>query len=248
MRDASTGMDRFDWYFMLSRSCMTLVRELGHTQVSYQPHSVDFDIFHPEHRQSHTKTHKYDVCFVGYWSKKRQKFMEAALEVTRNIAIYGPKWRARNWSQWSVLRCIKGKYIFGAPLTHLYNRTAVVLNITNWGDTGDRPRSGMNMRVMEAPACGAFLLTDASLELGEFLTPGVHLATYDNLDHFQSQLAYYLDNPEQREKIAQQGLQHIQKGGFTYDAFVSTIIHVFNTQEKSRLFQTAETQNTQLCS
>lgn len=163
---------------------------------------------------------------MGNWSPKRQEFIEAALEVTPNIAIYGGKWFKKNLTRPSIFRCIKGNYIEGEELVRLYNQSKVVLNVTNWGKGEGVKRSGMNMRVMEVPATGAFLLTDSSRELEDFLSPGRHIAVYEDKNEFLRQLAYYLDHDAERKQIAQCGMEHVCRH-YSYDTVVKDIIQTF---------------------
>lgn len=224
----------FDWYFSISRQCVETLREEGHAHVSYQNHLVNDHIFRPRPDGVSSDKKRYDACFVGLWSRKRQKFIEAALEVTKNIAVYGPKWHVNNLSRFSVLRRVKGTFILGDKLVDLYRKTAVVLNTTEWEGINQQGRSGMNMRVLEVPACGSFLLTDTSVEMGDFLTPGLHMGTYETLDDFQSKLAYYIGHPEECKQIAFQGMQHLQKQNLGYSAFIDKIVGLYQSGETIR--------------
>jgi spore maturation protein CgeB len=221
----------FDWYFFLSRRSVDMMRERGHTRTSYQNHVINYDIFRPLPQIKSHDGKEYDACFVGKWSEKRQKFIEAALEVTPNIAVYGPKWRIKNLTNWAVLRCVKGNGIFGDQLVSLYGRTSVVMNISNWGGNSKQKRSGMNMRVLEVPACGAFLLTDTSIEMEDFLTPGVHVEAYETLDELKSKLAYYVEHAEEGRKIALNGMQHVREINIGYPQFVDKIVEIFQSGE-----------------
>lgn len=202
IKEALPEIGAFDWYYFINRSCVETASAQGHRHVGYLPHAVSTDLFRPLPHEAK----RYDVAFVGGWSKKRQAYIEQALCVTPNIALYGPGWLQRNLTRPSVLRCIKGRYIGGEALVRLYNQSRVVLNITNWdasrAQTGATPRSGMTMRVLEVPACGAFLLTDRSRELDEFFQPGVHLGVFDDLADFPAQLDYWLHNDPLRREAA----------------------------------------------
>lgn len=223
----------FDWYFFISRRCVEIMKEKGIFHTSYQNHVVNFDLFHTKRKPSTGSEKRYDVCFVGNWSEKRQKFIEAAIKVTKNIAVYGKKWRIKNLTNFPVWRCVKGNYIFGDALVSLYGKTSVVLNVTAWGGSAHQQRSGMNMRILEVPACGAFLLTDTSVEMNGFLTPGVHVGTYETLDEFQSKLAYYLEHSDECKQIAQNGMQHIRGKNVDYGQFVEKIIDIFKMEAYS---------------
>jgi hypothetical protein len=217
--EALKEIDRFDGYFFMNETCVRAANDHGYAKAAFLAHGVDPDAFRPLPGVAK----KYDACFVGNWSPKRQQYVEAALAVTPNLALYGGKWLRKCWNRPAILKCWKGRYIEGAELNRLYNESRVVINVTNWGKGEGRARSGMNMRVLEVPATGAFLLTDESLEMDAFLTPGVHVGTYDDLADFSRQLKRHLDDAAGREAIAAAGCAHVRER-HTYDHIAGEIV------------------------
>jgi spore maturation protein CgeB len=211
----------FDGYFFINFVGVEAARQAGHPHVHYLPHAADPLVFRP----LPGIRRDIDFSFVGVWSKKRQEYMEAALEVSPNGAIYGSKWYAKTFADRRFRRIVKGRYIGGESLVRLYNRTKVVLNVTNWGSGGGR--SGMTMRLFEVPACGSFLLTDHSLEIAQVITPGEHLETFSDLDEFRQKLRRYLALDAERERIAAQGRAHVA-AHCTYDRTVARICEVYS--------------------
>lgn len=214
----------------MSRFCVESAATAGHANASFLPHSVDLEEFHPVAGVGK----EYDLCFVGNWSTKRQAYLEAAVKVTPNIAIYGRKWRRNNLGNVSLFRCVKGSYIDGEELNRLYNASRIVLNVTNWGNGEGGRRSGMNMRVLEVPATGAFLLTDGSRELGEFLTTGTHVATYEGVDEFAARIEYWLARPDECARIAEQGRAHVA-AHYSYDGLVHAFVERYRTLHSASL-------------
>lgn len=209
----------FDWYYMINRNCVEIAKNQGLRHVSYLPHAVDTGRFRPLPDEEK----RYDVGFVGGWSKKRQEYLEAALRITSRVAIIGPGWIQRNLGKPRLLACIKGRYIAGEALVRLYNQTRVVLNITNWDGQNAAQRSGMTMRVLEVPACGAFLLTDRSCELEESFQPGVHLGVFENRADFSAQLAFWLHHAPARQAAAQAARRQSETL-CSYDHIIDTLL------------------------
>src|SRR5882762_7926026 len=79
---------------------------------------------------------------VGSWSQKRQRFIEAALDVSENRVVYGPKWYRKTFRDRRFRRIVKGRYLAGEPLVRLYNRSKIVINVTEWGAGDGSRRSG----------------------------------------------------------------------------------------------------------
>lgn len=212
----------FAWYFFISRAATEAMVQAGFPNASYLSHVVNPERFHhvPEIEK------KYDVCFVGNWSPYRQSQLEEVIKLTPNVAIYGRKWRRNNLTNRHILAAVKGRWIDGEPLNTLYNQSRIVLNVTNWGRGAGKARSGMNMRIFEVPASGAFLLTDESRELEEFLQPGEHIGTYGEQAKLQAQVRHYLAAPDERQAIARQGCEHV-RANYTYDFVAKKIVEVY---------------------
>jgi spore maturation protein CgeB len=227
MDEVFSEIHHYDYYFFFNSSGIEEARKRGYENCELLQHAVDPESFYPIKNLSQ----KYDCCFVGGWSEKRQAVMEKTVEITGEVAIYGSKWGKRNLSNPKILKALKGDYIGGKELVELYNSSRIVLNITTWG-TDAKSRSGINMRVFEVPACGAFLLTDGSRDLENAVTPGKHVVVYEDIQDFEGKLKYYLQNEDARRHIAEQGYNHVIKN-HSYDNMVDKIIDAYNKVKKA---------------
>jgi glycosyltransferase involved in cell wall biosynthesis len=223
IEEALSEIDLFDWYFFMNSSCVDIAMQRKFLDAGVLHHSVDPDTFYPMDNIEKT----IDICFVGNWSSKRQKVIEALLNITGNIVIYGRKWAKKNFLNSKITKCVKGKYIDGFALVTLYNKSRVVLNITNWGFGEGLKRSGMNMRILEVPATGVFLLTDGSRDMEAVVTPGKHIAVYESIEDCVNLVKYYLNNAAEREAIAKEGCLHVRTN-YTYSDVVNRIIDTYN--------------------
>lgn len=221
--EALKEINLFDWYFFMNSSCVDIAMQKRFSNISLLHHSVDPDTFHPVSNINK----EIDICFVGNWSPKRQQFIEALLNITDNIVIYGRKWVKKNFLNSRITRCVKGKYIDGSALVELYNRSRIVVNITNWGFGEGKKRSGMNMRILEVPATGAFLLTDGSRDIPTVVTPCKHIAVYESIEDCVKLAKYYLNNATEREAIAKEGCLYVRHN-YTYDDVVNRIIDTYH--------------------
>ena len=85
------------------------------------------------------------------------------------------------------------------------------------------------MRVFEALASGSMLLTDQIANgQSELFQPGVHLAEYSDDQTLLNRVAYYLNNPDERELIASQGLE-LAKQHHTYSHRVQNVMETIFT-------------------
>ena len=223
IEEALGEINLFDWYFFINSSCVDMGIQKGFSNISLLHHSVDPDAFYPMDNIDK----EIDICFVGNWSPKRQQVIEALLNITDNIVIYGRKWVKNNFLNPLIKKCVKGKYIDGFELVKLYNKSRIVMNVTNWGFGKGKKRSGMNMRLLEVPAAGAFLLTDGSRDMEAVATQGKHIAVYESIENCVKLAKYYLNNAAEREAIAKEGCLHI-RSNYTYNDVVNRIIDTYN--------------------
>lgn len=212
----------YDRYFFINSASVEAASAAGYCHAAYLPHAVDPQVFRPLPGVEKD----LDFCFVGLWSRKRQRYIEAALDVTGNGAVYGPKWFRKTLGNRRLRRIVKGGYIGGDALVRLYNRSKIVINITEWGAAGGVKRSGMTMRLFEIPATRSLLLTDSSADIELAIKPGEHVATFDDIDDFRKKLGLYLADARARERIADQGLQHV-RAKCTYDAMAERLIQAY---------------------
>jgi spore maturation protein CgeB len=185
--------------YVISSDCLEQAQQHGWAHATLLQHAVDTALYRPL-----DLPHVYDWCFVGQWHERRQQYVEGLAQVSKNFVIYGSRWRKHNLLNPSLLRRIKGKGIWGEPLIGLYNQTRVVVNISVWGDECGGGR-GVNMRLLEVPACRACLLTDYSRDAALLLTPGQEFVSAADLPEMQAALAALLADPGRRARIAAAG-------------------------------------------
>jgi len=69
----------------------------------------------------------------------------------------------------------------------------------------------VNPRVNEVMSCGTFLLTDRNDEFQQIgYEDGKHLVLFDNLDDLRDKILYYLENEDEREEIATNGMTFVR--------------------------------------
>lgn len=149
----------------------------------------------------------HEVSMVGRRSPRRVSVVRELREFP--LSIWGPGWRSplRGVPIWALFRW-KAREIWGQPLTDIYRRSKINLNISVWDPA---LASGLNLRIVDVPSCGGFLLTDHSDEILEYLTPGREIETWRTIDELKDKIAFYLRHDAARERIARAGYERIQK-------------------------------------
>lgn len=145
----------------------------------------------------------HSVVQVGGYGQRRDRFLRACKDLP--VRIYGPGWRkAGRFFDPFIRKAWAGKGIWGDDLVRLYHTSRIVVNVTNWESVR---HSGQNLRIMDVPATGTFLLTDESEEVRRHFTPGRDLETFSTPEELADKARYYLANPAQRETIARSGYE-----------------------------------------
>lgn len=138
----------------------------------------------PEIHKRHDLDQKYDVCFIGkVWRGHRREQIIKVLQKKFNVFI--------------------GK-AFLHDMAQMLSQSKMGLNISHAGD--------LNMRVFEVMSCGRLLLTDhIGNGLEELFANGKHLVIYEDVKDLIEKIQYYLENPEEREKIAIRGQREVHR-------------------------------------
>ena len=187
----------FDRYFCIHREGYEPARD----RIEYLPaFGVDTELYHPG--QIGPGRFLHDIVFVGGANSRRQAIVEKLLDLP--LEIYGSWLHRRNRFKWALRKRVRAKGIWGADVVALYRSSRIVLNISSWDPV---KFGGLNLRIFDVPACGAFLLTDFSPELAEFYTLGKDIVCFDNVDDLREKLSYYLEHEEEREAIARSGYE-----------------------------------------
>ncbi len=93
--------------------------------------------------------------------------------------------------------------VWGEQLHQLIFSSKIVLNITRSHFYG--AETGINLRIFEALAAGAFLLTDYCDELAELFVIGKEIEVFRSSAELVGKVEYYLSNENERIEIARRG-------------------------------------------
>jgi hypothetical protein len=203
-------------YFFSSLS-LEIARQLGFANVSLLQHAVDTSQFY-----SMDLPQVYDWCFVGQWHERRQQYIEGLAEVSPNFVIYGSRWRKRLWRRPDLWLKVKGNGVWDEALTRLYNQTKVVINVSVWAGE-QQPAGGVNLRLLEVPACRTCLLTDYAEDAAWLLVPEKEFVSAASLPEMQAKLAELLADEPKRRQIAQAGYEKAAAIR-TYDHLVAEVL------------------------
>ena len=176
----------FDHVFCMQKRAVEEFKRDGIANPYWLPHAVEpiayrKGVWDGQKWMDAAPLKRYDVAFVGHINgEKRINFLDRAFKEFPNF-FYGQR--------------------FFEEAASVYNEARICLNISAVDD--------VNMRTFEVMASGGFLLTEDIPTLHELFEDGKHLVMYKDLDDMVAKARYYIDNPEEREKIAQAGREEV---------------------------------------
>ena len=148
---------------------------------------------------------------MGGWSKRRDAFVRALLDLP--LTIVGPGWKKRKRLEVAHWDKVLASQLWGKDVDDLYRSAKIVINVTSWDPA---VLTGLNLRVCDVPALGAFLLTDDALELEEFVTRGTEIATFSTPEELREKVLHYLAHEDEREAVTRAGQRRAATGMETY--------------------------------
>jgi hypothetical protein len=172
----------FDHVFVSQRDWMQDFTAAGCPRVYWLPFACD-----PEIHRDFQLERTYDVGFVGHINLNVQQ------ERLRLLTALARRYRMNDFLQ----------PVYLGEMAKVYSQSKIVVNMPNCG--------GFNMRVFEAMACGAMLLTeDTGNGQKELFKAGVHLDVYRSRPELFEKIDYYLAHEEEREAIAAAGQREVR--------------------------------------
>lgn len=136
------------------------------------------------------------IVFVGARTPRRAQYLRALSGLP--LQIWGPG----GWADEADLAPhFAGEFIWGEQLNRLYNEAAVVLNLSSW----DPELGGLTQRVIDVPATGALLLTDACADVAAVFRVGEEIDTFTTPQDLAEKCRFYLGNASRRECVAAAG-------------------------------------------
>lgn len=159
---------------------------------------------------------QYDVAFLGTYLPEKRDFFRRVVYPLRfqyRVFLAGQDWTLsdRTLSQFQRIG-----YYFNLPGIRslqqpvfplsferdLYASSRISINVHE----GFQRRFGdLNERTFKIPLAGGFQLSDRVRTMHKYFTEGVEIVTADSDDDWREKIAYYLDHPEERQRIIQAG-------------------------------------------
>ena len=191
--------EAYDKVFIASDYWSRKIKEQISTPVETMLQCSDLKRFHPP-SPTEKREHHQQLLFVGNSRKIHRKILKDLLPTQYDLAVYGGHWKKLLPKQY-----IKGEYLANDALYKHYGSADILLN-DHWDDM--REKGFISNRIFDGLACGAFILSDKVNEMGELQE---FVCTYDTPEELQQKIDYYINHPEERQRIAEMGMEYVAK-------------------------------------
>jgi spore maturation protein CgeB len=215
----------YDCFFTIQKDgFFTELERHGIRNYHYLPMSACPDVHQPvQLSDDEKKYYGSDVSFVGAGYYNRRHFLKGLLDF--DFKIWGTDWDVRS----ALARCIQrsGKRIDTDDVVKIFNATKININLhSSTYHKGINPFGDfVNPRTFEIIASGGFQLADRRSGMEGLFNAGEEIVLFDDLNDLRGKITYYLNNPEERERIAERGRQRVLRE-HTYENRMNEMLEV----------------------
>lgn len=195
----------YDYIFCQGTEALEILEKSGLRNVYWLPVGCD-PLYHKKVQltESEKKFFGKDACFVGSFYPNRWNVLKELSDF--EIGVWGPGWRKivnHNKSKMEIFET----HLNYATWVKIFNACKIVI-VIHYQD-GEIPCYQISPKVFEALACGSFVLVDRQKDVFSLFDDKHHLAGFDDVNDLRKKIKYYLNNPEQRKRIANAGFREV---------------------------------------
>jgi glycosyltransferase involved in cell wall biosynthesis len=140
----------------------------------------------------------YDVTFIGMPVQDRAEFIKFLVDNGIKVKIFG-----KGWEKYPELAEIYGGFVSSEEMVRIINQSKINLNFSKTLlHEGGRKNRQFKGRVLEAPACKSFMLTEDFNGIDKFFKNSRPFA-FDNKEELLKKVNYYLNHDLERNKISE---------------------------------------------
>ncbi len=189
--------ERFDLVYFASQKLCDRWKDKISTKCDVMLQCTD-----PEVMKSTAGEKKYELLFIGNSRRVYRQVVQDALTLDYPLTIFGRHWEAFEEAQ----KCVKEPYMPNEQVGQAYRDARIVLN-DHWDDM--KETGIVSNRLFDALAAEAFIISDELPEIEEIFQGTV--VTYQDRADLKKKADYYMQHPEEAEKLAKRGHELVIK-------------------------------------
>jgi len=212
---------RYDHVFCAGTEAVKLMKVKAGVDAVWVPFACDPEYHYrvnvpPNERRNFAS----DIAFVGSYYPNRMKVLESVSGL--DVKVWGPGW-AEGAQGSPLCKKIVSAHIECREWRKIFSEAKIVTVIHY--DDGETPCDQASPKLFEALACGSFVLCDRQKDAVELFRDGEHLVFFDGAADLKEKSAYFLQVPDERDRIALSGQREVIKK-HTYEHRIKKILDV----------------------
>ena len=195
----------YDHLFCAGTEASDIFRHKGFTNVTWVPFGCDPN-YHKRVPLSVSDQKEYvkEVVFVGSYYPNRAKILESISDY--NLGVWGPYWHKLSAGSPLNTKAVNIKMNYDQWVKIF---SACKINIVIHYQDSHVPCHQASPKLFEAMACGSFVLSDKQKDAEALFQDKKHLVFFNNEQDLRSKIQYYLERPEERQRIADAGCMEV---------------------------------------
>ncbi|MBI4151168.1 glycosyltransferase [Candidatus Woesearchaeota archaeon] len=215
----------FDSFFCFDSSYLPALKKIN-PRSYWLPCAVDPALHQEVIPQPRNEPHS--IGFAGSHYPNRQIFLNKLADLP--LAVSGYRWQEKTQNTPLAKAVQPAIHHADKKLADLrevcktFNQTKINLNIHF-----THSKRSPNLRTFEIPATNSFELCDYLADLHTMFSIGKELVVYKNVADCRKKIQYYLDNTQERRKIAKAGQKRVLKD-HTFDNRVRDVLRAIKNE------------------
>jgi spore maturation protein CgeB len=170
-----------------------------------------------------------EVSFVGSPFEERPVFLRKLIrEHKLPVTIAGPRWNK------VLTEEEQRQYVSGAFLRDDAYRDAIWRSKINLAFITKLNQDDVAQKTFEITACRGFLLAERSPQHQAAFEEGKEAEFFSSVEECAEKIRYYLAHPDEREEIAQRGLERATRSGYDNDTQLTRVLARLDEMLESR--------------
>jgi spore maturation protein CgeB len=195
----------YDFIFCGGTEAQELLSETGIHNTHWLPFACDSQIHQPADVDSEDrKKWGSEVSFVGSFYPNRAQILERISDF--DLKVWGPGWNKLKKDS-PIKKLSTDTQLKPEEWTRIFSCS--LINIVIHYQDGKTPCFQAAPRVYEGMACRSFLLVDDQKDVRSLFQDGNHLVIYKEIEDLRKKMTRYLNKPEERDRIANQGHKEV---------------------------------------
>jgi len=202
------AIPKYDWVFTTkSFGPKDLQERLNVRNCSFMPPAFDPEVHHPRRVTSALlDTFGCDVAFIGAWSPKKQKILEALVQrrPQLKLRVWG-----NSWSRLTKESCLRPfvafRQVLGIDYASAVSCARINLGLLSELVPGASSGDLITTRTFEIPACGGLLLHERTTDLLQIFKEDESCVCFEGIDELVRKIDDLLSNEQRRQAIAARG-------------------------------------------